>query len=298
MRGNGAPHRAREIAQAGAHQLCRSCLEEIAMLVSSHRHFSLHLIAICCGLLVVACAGGSAIAKEIPRGVVVGDSLPAAYRVELARKLQAISGWPDIAFDRDGNLRVTSTRVRGGSASARGLLTSALEGKNLILLEGSSSRADVVFCRVELTHWAQPEANKPTTYRVVVDFSDFKHVGGDKEARAAFDIGWAVLHELEHVVNNSKDADLAADDGGDCEATINRMRTELGLAIRKSYYFTFLPLKTDLDLITKFVRLPFERRDPSSSKVKRYWLIWDAALVGGAATIAQTASLQSSNASK
>ncbi len=268
------------------------------MLVSSHRHFSLPLIAICGALLVVACAGGSAIANEIPQGVVVRDSLPAAYRVELARRLQVISGWPDLGFDREGNLSLNSPKARGGSPTARGLLTSAVEGKNLIVIEGTSSRSDVVFCRVELAHWSKADADAPTTYRVVVDFSDFKHVGGDKEARAAFDIGWAVMHELEHVVNNSQDAVLAADDGGDCEAAINRMRTELGLAIRKRYYFTFLPLKTDLSLISKFVRLPFERRDPSSSKVKRYWLIWDAALVGGTATIAQTVSLQSSNANK
>ena len=104
-----------------------------------------------------------------------------------------------------------------------------------------------------------------------------------------------MLHELEHVVNNSRDAVLAADDDGDCETVINRMRTELGLAIRKSYYFTFLPLKTDLDLVSKFVRLPFERRDPSSSKLKRFWLIWDAALVGGLTSNTQTASLQSSS---
>jgi hypothetical protein len=46
-------------------------------------------------------------------------------------------------------------------------------------------------------------------------------------------------------------------------------------------------------LISKFVRLPFERRDPSSAKLKRYWLIWDAVLVGGLTSNAQTSSLQS-----
>jgi hypothetical protein len=234
-------------------------------------------------------------ANEIPHGVMVRDSLPTTYRTELITKLQVISGWPDLTFDRNGSLRVGPTKIRGGSATARDLLTSAIEGKNFIVLEGASSRSDVVFCKVELAHWPQANGADPPTYRVVVDFTDFKHVSGDKEARAAFDIGWAVLHELEHVVNNSRDAVLAADDDGDCETVINRMRTELGLAIRKSYYFTFLPLKTDLALVSKFVRLPFERRDPSSSKLKRFWLIWDAALVGGLTSNTQTASLQSSS---
>lgn len=263
------------------------------MLVSSHRHFSLRLFIPAC-LLVLAGVGSSAIANEIQHGVIVRDSLPIIYRTELITKLQAISGWPDLTVDENGNLRVSPTKFRGGSAIARDLLMSAVEGKNLILLEGAGSRSDVVFCRVELIHWPQADGTEPPTYRVIVDFSDFRHVSGDREARAAFDIGWAVLHELEHVVNNSQDAAFA-DVDGDCEANINRMRIELGLAIRKSYFFTFLPLKTDLDLITKFVRLAFERRDSSSSKPKRYWLIWDAALVGGLPSNTQTASLQSSS---
>lgn len=261
------------------------------MLVSSHRHFSLRLFVTSC--LFVLAGSSAAIANEIPRGVIVRDNLPSTYRSELITKLQAISGWPDLTLDRNGNLRVDPTNIRGGSATARDLLMSAVEGKNLIVLEGASSRSDVVFCRVELAHWPQANGTEPPTYRVIVDFTDFKHISGDKEARAAFDIGWAVLHELEHVVNNSRDAVLAAYDDGDCEIVINRMRTELGLAIRKSYYFTFLPLKTDLNLVSKFVRLPFERRE-SSSKLKRYWLIWDAALVGGLTYNTPTPSLQSS----
>lgn len=265
------------------------------MLVSSHEHFSLRLFVT--SLLILAGVSNAAKANEIPHGVIVRDSLPTTYRTELIRKFQAISGWPDLTIDRDGNLRVSPTNVRGGSPTARDLLMSAVEGKNLIVLEGVSSRSDVVFCRVELAHWPHANGTEPPTYRVIVDFTDFRHVSGDREARAAFDIGWAVLHELEHVVNNSQDAAFA-DVDGDCEANINRMRIELGLAIRKSYYFTFLPLRTDLDLVSKFVRLPFERRDSSSSKPKRYWLIWDAALVGGLPSNIQTASLQSSSLNK
>jgi hypothetical protein len=169
----------------------------------------------------------------------------------------------------------------------------AISGENLIVLEAVNSRADVVFCRVDSGRWSHVEQTQTKPYIVLIDFSDFKYVSGDKEARAAFDVGWAVLHELEHVVNDSEDR-IASDASGECEANINRMRTELDLPVRASYYFTFLPVKTDLHLISKFVRLPFDGIDRGSDKRRRYWLIWDAAIVGGLTADAQTASLQSS----
>jgi hypothetical protein len=265
------------------------------MELTHHRRLSCLKLRKACGmLLILAATVIPAIAvEESDGGVVVRNSISVAYRDQLVRKLQAITGWQDLNFDRAGFLRTNPTKFRGGSASARELLRNALEGKGLIVLEGASSRSDVVFCRVDLGHWLQSKNAQPTTYVVLIDFNDFKHVTGDREARAAFDVGWAVLHELEHVVNYSEDT-IVADGSGDCEAAINRMRMELGLPIRASYYFTLLPLKTDLHLISKFVRLPFDGRDPGSDKRKRYWLIWDAALVGGLSPSRQTASLQSS----
>ena len=39
--------------------------------------------------------------------------------------------------------------------------------------------------------------------------------------------------------------------------------------------------RNDGTLISRFVRLGFEQHDSASAKRKRYWLIWDAAVVGG-----------------
>jgi hypothetical protein len=33
--------------------------------------------------------------------------------------------------------------------------------------------------------------------------------------------------------------------------------------------------------MTRFVRLAFEQQQPQAKKKKRYWVIWDANLVGG-----------------
>lgn len=236
-----------------------------------------------------------AIADNTSSGrVTIRKSVSVAYREDLVGRLKMITGWQDLGFDQDGSLRLSPSEFRGGSASARELLKAALRGESLIVLEGVNSRADVVFCRVDLAHWLHTDRTHPTTYVVLIDFDDFKHVSGNKKARAAFDVGWAFLHELEHVVNDSADSN-DPETGGDCEANINRMRSELGLPIRASYYFTFLPLKTDLHLVSKFVRLPFDGREPGSDKLRRYWLIWDAALVGGLPTDSQTASLRVRN---
>jgi hypothetical protein len=59
------------------------------------------------------------------------------------------------------------------------------------------------------------------------------------------------------------------------------MRRELGLPVRNSYFYSFLALKNDGNLVSRFVRLGFDQEDAPASKRKRYWLIWDAAVVGG-----------------
>jgi hypothetical protein len=263
------------------------------MAFTNHRRLScLKLTGTCAALLIIGASVIPAIAGETSRsGVIVRNSVSATYRQELVQRLQTITGWTDLHFDRAGFLTFNPGKFRGGSSFARELLTDAVAGEKLIALEGASARSDVVFCRVDSVHWLTEDKSLLTTYIVIIDFSDFKYVSGDKEARAAFDVGWAVLHELEHVVNDSEDRNNS-DVGGDCEANINRMRTELGLPIRASYYFTLLPLKTGLHLISKFVRLPFDGIEPGSDKRRRYWLIWDAAQVGGLTADAQTASLQ------
>ena len=57
------------------------------------------------------------------------------------------------------------------------------------------------------------------------------------------------------------------------------MRRELGLPVRNNYFYDFLPVKNDSNLISRFVRLGFE--GGPAAKKRRYWLIWDAAVVGG-----------------
>lgn len=208
------------------------------------------------------------------------DSVSHAHRDQLVNKLRKITGWSKLTFASDGTLTIEGTEAAKGSKSARSLLGKAVTGKNVIILEEASSRADVAFCRVVPARWTNANHAGTPAYVVLIDFTDFEQIVGDDAAREAFDVGWAVLHELDHVVLDSEDPD-GAEAAGECETHINKMREELGLPLRVSYFFTASNLKSDPNFNTRFVRLPFEQKDPSSGRLKRYWLAWDFAAVGG-----------------
>jgi hypothetical protein len=110
---------------------------------------------------------------------------------------------------------------------------------------------------------------------------------GDEAARSAFSVGWGFLHEVEHVVHDSG-GPAREGETGDCESLINRMRRECGLAERVDYFFTYVPGVNASGFKTKFVRIAFDGQKPESKKKKRYWLVWDADLVGGVGGVGES----------
>jgi len=243
-------------------------------------HFSLLLRA---GWLVSILLLTLAIETRAERrrgSVVCRDEVSSEHRDALAAKLQKITGWSDLTFDQNGTLRVGNKDVVGGSKAARELVTKAIEGPNVIVLEEASKRSDVVFCRVVPGRWKHHSSGSPPVYVVLIDFADFEYVIGDDRARSAFDVGWAMLHELDHIVNDSGDP-ASAGETGECEAHINRMRRECNLPERTDYFYTYFPLTGDNTFIAKYVRLAFVEEDPVLNKKRHYWLLWDAGLVGG-----------------
>lgn len=208
------------------------------------------------------------------------ENVSRAHREQLVNKLRKITGWTKLAFAGDGELSIEVNESFKGSKSARTLLAEAIAGENVIVIEDASSRADVAFCRVVPGKWTNGNATGPDVHVIQIDFTDFEHIVGDAEARRAFDVGWAVLHEIDHVVMDSADTEVS-EELGECEDHINKMREELGLPLRANYFFTASSLKPDPNFNTRFVRLPFEQIDPSSRRLKRYWLTWDFTVVGG-----------------
>ena len=232
-----------------------------------------------CKLVIILIVSSIPVFASTTDRMVIRDNISSAQREELALRLRLITGWTDLTFNEDGALR-TGQHLAGGSQSARDLLNNAFSGARTILFEDASGRKDVVFCRVIL---AKPEADSSDqreVHLVQIDFSDFQQVIGDKRALAAFNVGWAVLHEVEHVVSNSNDPQQD-NNAGDCEGQINKMRRELGLPVRSSYFYSLLPIRNDSNFVSRLVRLGFDEEGGPTSKRRRYWLIWDAAVVGG-----------------
>ena len=218
---------------------------------------------------------------EAVRGrLLIRDDVPVSHRTELVNRLRVITGWRDLRFDNNGMLSWNRDAVDGGSQSARALITSLVSADAMIVIQDASSRSDVAFCRVVPGRLIRDELPSLRAFVVLIDFADFHQVTGDRQARDAFDVGWGLLHEVNHVVNDSDDA-RRPDQIGDCEDEINHMRSELDLPIRTTYFYSPMPIKNSHDFPNRLVRLAFEKRDSVANRTRRYWLIWDATTVGG-----------------
>lgn len=211
--------------------------------------------------------------------VICREELSSARREQLAAKLRNITGLLDLKFDDNGLLRFTSNRTDAGSASAKELLKAATRGRNVVIIEDASNSSAVAFCRVVPGRWKENAAGRPPVFVVQIDFADFDQVVGDERALEAFNVGWGFLHELDHIVNDSLDPSSLGD-SGECESHLNRMRRECNLPKRVEYFSTLSPLAADRTFTTRLVRLAFEEQ-AAATKKKRYWLIWDASVVGG-----------------
>lgn len=219
-------------------------------------------------------------AQQNRSNVVCREALSVDHREELAAKLRTITGLPELKFDGAGQLREGNKQAVGGSASARKLLANSINGTNVAVIEDASKNSEVAFARVIPGKWKENVAGNPPVFVVQIDFADFDQLVGDERALAAFNVGWGFLHELDHVVDDSIDA-TALGETGECEVHINQMRRECGLPERADYFSTLLPLAANSPFATKIVRLPFEQQHPQAKKKKRYWVVWDANVVGG-----------------
>jgi hypothetical protein len=217
---------------------------------------------------------------ETNRGnVVCRSGLAVERRLELANKLRKITGWSNLRFDLAGVLRLGSNPV-GGSRMARELLSQVVMGSAAVVIEDASKSADVAFCQVLSGKWKSNVQDGRPAFVVQIDFADFENVIGDSPALQAFDAGWGLLHEFDHIVHNSLDASHLGE-VGECEAHINEMRRECGLPRRAEYFHTYSPLTMNSRFISRLVQLSFEQEVASSGRKKRYLLVWDANLIGG-----------------
>ena len=221
--------------------------------------------------VIIVCAAPNSFASQ-PGRIFLRENLSATNRDHLITKLRRITGLGQLRFESNGSLVIGAESDRRGSQIARTLLATAIAGRDLVVFEDASSRADVVFCRVV-------PGKDLNTHVILIDFTDFERLIGDKKARESFDVGWGVLHELDHVVRDTEDADVN-DHLGECEKHINEMREELGLPLRADYFYRPTLLRTNPNFRTNFVSLSFEQRDTATGKLKTFLLTWDSEAVG------------------
>lgn len=235
--------------------------------------------SLCLSTAFLLCAMTHVVAQQETSNILLRENVTPSHRQELTEKLRRITGWTKLSFDDNGALR-TNGQPEGGSESARALVLRAIAGSRVIVVENASNRDDVAFGSVTRGQWLRNVDYRPEAYVLMIDFADFRQLMGDKRAREAFDAGWAMLHELDHAVNDSKDSNEIGE-VGQCEEHINSMRRELGLPVRTEYFHTLLLTGNESwNFPTRLVRLAFEQSDVVSKR-KRYWLMWDAAIVGG-----------------
>ena len=218
--------------------------------------------------------------EKTPSRVVCRHDISKARRHGLAAKLRKITGLSGLELDRSGALRLGTQEPVGGSRKARELLMQVVVGPNAVVLEDASRSPNVAFMRVVPGAWKVARSDRPPAFVIQIDFADFDYVMGDGPALAAFDMGWGLLHELDHIAHDSLDPE-APGETGECEARINEMRLECGLPQRTDYFYSFSPLTEHTTFTTRLVRLAFDQSPVGAAKKKRYWIVWDANLVGG-----------------
>ena len=172
-------------------------------------------------------------------GVVNSRNRPLSARQlsVLLEGLRRWTGFQKLEFDKDGVLR-TGDRVRilDGSASARGLLTAAIDGADSFLLENHEGSSEVAFAAIGgAAVYLDGKKVTHDIWSVKFDFRDFARLRGSGESLTAFDPAINLLHELAHGVLRVQDAVDPSDQLGDCERHINQMRREVGLPERRSY---------------------------------------------------------------
>jgi hypothetical protein len=183
-------------------------------------------------------------------------------------------------FDDSGYLTLGDrNRIEGGSATAREMLISITDGSRIFELEAHDYSRDVAFACLgaEITYSDFPTGLRIEARTVQLDFSDFTQLRGDWEAMKAFDIGFAILHELAHGALQLKDAVSYITQLGACEEHINLIRRELGLPERLHYAPRFHTIQRFTGT-TKLAELIFVRvsREAGREKARKFCLWWNA----------------------
>lgn len=212
--------------------------------------------------------------------------LSAKQLQEVLESLRGKTGWGALYFDEEGFLVCPEPGdFVGGSASARRLLGEAIANRQAFELEAHNRTAQVVFARLDapIAYESRRTGARIDAYPLQIDFADFNKLRGDEAVLKAFDLGLVILHELAHAVWHLQDAKTAAEEPGECETYINRIRRELALPERQTYQAKVRPDRQRISNATIYVaELLFTRAVEKNGKTKheQFFLQWEANAAG------------------
>ena len=245
---------------------------------SINQHYNIRSLALT--LLLGALSVTAMAAPDVVRGVrnsAGPHRLNPTQLQQVQASLRQKSGLMELGFDEQGALTPGNRlHLQGGSATARALLIAAVESANLYELESHESSPEVAFARIleSEDRMIGETGQRINIYQVQLDFADFNRLGGAREAKAAFDIGIALLHELVHGVLKLQDPQGGMDQIGDCDAHVNQMRRELHLPERLYYHPGITVVQLNGGRIVS-ARLQFaERQSGATLPGATYELTW------------------------
>ncbi len=199
-------------------------------------------------LLLLACLhplpleGASGVTESFRAGLSFSQTLPltTGQQEDLLRDLRRLTGYTEIECDDAGFLVLGNREhMAGGSATARALISAAVDGLDAYIIESHSRSPEVAFARIRAQSDYVDSKTAPRltrhTWTVEMDFNDYGELRGEADAMTAFDPALTLLHELAHAVRHLRDSISETDPLGDCERHINQIRRELGLPERQNY---------------------------------------------------------------
>lgn len=163
--------------------------------------------------------------------------IPGEHEERLAQSLRQITGLAGLRFQPDGALTLgNASPAESGAPTARLIVKAALASGMAFMIEDHSGS--------ELLHFAQLDTGTTLSdrlgtspplllWRLWLDFKDLSGFEASPSVRAAFDPGFAVLHELLHGLG-FRDPERG-EQIGPLEELLNRARAELGLPLRDRY---------------------------------------------------------------
>jgi hypothetical protein len=203
------------------------------------------------------------------------------------KSLRDKTGFLEMRFDENGFLTLgDQTKFSGGSSVARALIAAAVKMADAVDLESHAYSSLVAFARLAkpIAYLHFSSGIKIDVFPLEIDFSDLSKLRGDRQALAAFDLGFVILHELGHAALGLRDAAGDPQGLGECEELINRIRRELNLPERQTYIAQVYssPSFTPTQGPNKLAELVFARTVEKQGRmqIEKFNLRWEASKVG------------------